>query len=104
MLQNNALEIFLVNGKTYLLAFQRKKERDALYELFMKMELPNFIDFNEEVFVSGKWTKTSITEKWQKGLISNFEYLMQLNTLAGRSFNDLTQFVIHKGNCNNNCI
>lgn len=23
--------------------------------------------------------------------ISNFEYLMQLNTLAGRSYNDITQ-------------
>lgn len=25
--------------------------------------------------------------------ISNFEYLMQLNTLAGRSYNDITQVV-----------
>jgi len=57
------------------------------------MELPNFVNFDEEVFVSGKFLQTSITEKWQKGLISNFEYLMHLNTLAGRSFNDLTQYV-----------
>lgn len=60
----------------------------------MKLSLPNYVDFNDEVFVSGKWTKTSITEKWQKGLISNFEYLMHLNTLAGRSFNDLTQYPV----------
>ena len=26
--------------------------------------------------------------------ISNFEYLMQLNTLAGRSYNDITQVVL----------
>jgi len=25
--------------------------------------------------------------------ISNFEYLMQLNTLAGRSYNDITQVI-----------
>ena len=34
---------------------------------------------------------TVLTEKWQSGAISNFEYLMALNTLAGRSYNDLTQ-------------
>lgn len=27
--------------------------------------------------------------------ISNFEYLMQLNTLAGRSYNDITQVYLH---------
>lgn len=36
----------------------------------------------------------SLTKKWQRGLISNFEYLMHLNTLAGRSFNDLTQYPV----------
>jgi Beige/BEACH domain len=34
---------------------------------------------------------TAMTERWQAGLVSNFEYLMHLNTLAGRSYNDLTQ-------------
>ena len=31
--------------------------------------------------------------RWMEGGISNFEYLMILNTLSGRSFNDLTQYV-----------
>ncbi|KAN0061326.1 Beige protein-like 1 [Thecaphora frezii] len=34
----------------------------------------------------------SLTSAWQQGKISNFAYLMELNTLAGRSMNDLTQF------------
>lgn len=38
--------------------------------------------------------KMSVSKKWKKGLISNFEYLIHLNTLAGRSFNDLTQYPI----------
>ena len=30
----------------------------------------------------------------QNGEMSNFQYLMQLNTLAGRSYNDLMQYPI----------
>ncbi|KAG9149665.1 hypothetical protein Leryth_017584 [Lithospermum erythrorhizon] len=33
-------------------------------------------------------------ESWRRRDISNFEYLMILNTLAGRSYNDLTQYPI----------
>ena len=33
-------------------------------------------------------------KEWQQGLISNFEYLMSLNTLAGRTYNDLTQYPV----------
>ena len=36
----------------------------------------------------------SITHKWQRGEISNFQYLMFLNTLAGRSYNDLSQYPV----------
>ena len=36
----------------------------------------------------------SITQKWKKRLIGNFEYLQHLNTLAGRSYNDLTQYPV----------
>ncbi|XP_021759768.1 BEACH domain-containing protein B-like isoform X1 [Chenopodium quinoa] len=33
-------------------------------------------------------------ESWRKREITNFEYLMILNTLAGRSYNDLTQYPV----------
>ena len=32
--------------------------------------------------------------QFQRGEISNFEYLMCLNTLAGRSYNDLMQYPV----------
>ncbi|SSD60772.1 uncharacterized protein SCODWIG_02533 [Saccharomycodes ludwigii] len=35
-----------------------------------------------------------ITQSWQRGQISNFYYLMIVNFLAGRSFNDLTQYPV----------
>lgn len=39
-------------------------------------------------------TFLAITKKWRIGEMSNFYYLMALNTLAGRTFNDLTQYPV----------
>lgn len=33
-------------------------------------------------------------DRWRRREINNFEYLMHLNTLAGRSYNDLTQYPV----------
>ena len=35
-----------------------------------------------------------MTQKWQRREISNFEYLMFLNTIAGRTYNDLNQYPV----------
>jgi hypothetical protein len=34
------------------------------------------------------------TRRWQRGEISNYDYLIALNSLAGRSFSDLTQYPV----------
>jgi len=31
---------------------------------------------------------------WETGEITNFKYLMKLNNLVGRSFNDLSQYYV----------
>lgn len=36
----------------------------------------------------------SVTERWRRRLLSNFDYLSALNTLAGRSVHDLTQYPV----------
>lgn len=36
----------------------------------------------------------TFTTRWQQGSMSNFEYLMRLNTMAHRSYNDLTQYPV----------
>lgn len=38
--------------------------------------------------------KRELTEKWMQWKISNFEYLMHLNMLSGRSYNDLSQYPV----------
>lgn len=35
-----------------------------------------------------------VPQKWVQREISNFEYLMQLNTIAGRTYNDLSQYPV----------
>lgn len=37
---------------------------------------------------------SGLTERWVHREITNFEYLMQLNTIAGRSYNDLSQYPV----------
>ncbi|KAK8780200.1 hypothetical protein V5799_018460 [Amblyomma americanum] len=38
--------------------------------------------------------QSNMTQKWQRREISNFEYLMFLNTIAGRTYNDLNQYPV----------
>ncbi len=37
---------------------------------------------------------SGLTQKWVQREISNFQYLMQLNTIAGRTYNDLSQYPV----------
>ena len=36
--------------------------------------------------------ETSVTQRWVRGELSSFKYLTHLNTLAGRSYNDLADY------------
>jgi len=92
LFKNCAMEIFMITGKTFMLSFPSKRRRDDIYDKILSFDLPNRVDYERQV--AGNFMRLSITEKWQRGLISNFEYLMHLNTLAGRTFNDLTQYPV----------
>lgn len=114
-----AIEIFFTDGRSYLLTQISPTVRD---ELFFKMmgkaphtstasALPNPEDaWRLEVlkvvdeapqglgsrlgtlFNTAPWMP--VQKRWQRGEISNFHYLMMVNTLAGRTFNDLTQYPV----------
>jgi len=44
--------------------------------------------------VKAFFKKSQLVAMWQNHQISNFEYLMHLNTLSGRTYNDLSQWPI----------
>lgn len=92
-LRDSALEIFLRDGSNHFLDFPHavKQQRNELVRF-----LYSFLPRN----VPKQWPGRGlpllgpVTKAWQTRQISNFEYLMALNTFAGRSFNDLTQYPV----------
>ncbi|XP_008051823.1 lysosomal-trafficking regulator [Carlito syrichta] len=84
-LRDNAVEIFLTNGRTLLLAFDNTKVRDDVYHNILTNNLPNLLEYGNI---------TALTNLWYTGQITNFEYLTHLNKHAGRSFNDLMQYPV----------
>lgn len=114
-----ALEVFFDDGRSYLLTAISSTTRNDIYakllqraphvvkpELLANSEIAWRLDSlrnPEEApqtlgsrFASafGSASSHPATKKWLKGEMSNFHYLMFINTLAGRSFNDLTQYPI----------
>ena len=106
LLRNHGLEIFFSDHRNYFLNFESTKIRDLVWRKIMSLKPPNLIDFGSGGSISnlsGFGTPPSgsqllkrmnIITRWKNREISNFDYLMWLNTLAGRTYNDLTQYPI----------
>ena len=92
-LQRTALEIFFLNGKNYFFEFGIMTERNRCIQAITIMNPPRLIPLCsrhalELLKISG------IVEKLINSEISNFEYLMHLNTISGRTYNDLNQYPV----------
>ncbi|XP_064458168.1 WD repeat and FYVE domain-containing protein 3-like isoform X2 [Ornithodoros turicata] len=107
LLQPIALEVFSADGRNYLLVFPRKV-RNKVYARFLAVATAITDSAQESLagqrrganvesgasLLSNLIGETSVTQRWLRGEISNFQYLMHLNTLAGRSYNDLMQYPV----------
>ncbi|TKR77171.1 hypothetical protein L596_018191 [Steinernema carpocapsae] len=99
MLQNTALELFLSQRTAIMFAFNDhdtvKRVVDHLPRVGVgvKYGLPQS---RKTSLMSPRqlFKHSDMPQKWQKREISNFDYLMFLNTVAGRTFNDLNQYPI----------
>ncbi|XP_016084845.1 WD repeat- and FYVE domain-containing protein 4-like [Sinocyclocheilus grahami] len=94
LLEDNALEIFLKNGTSVFLVFFNNDHVNAHKRLCsvvssLKGRGETVLNVRKAAAVE----KTALI-KWQRGEVSNFEYLMHLNTLAGRTYNDLMQYPV----------
>lgn len=114
-----ALEIFFTDGRSYLLTATSHNVRNDLYNRLVSRS-PLVNDDSALKKSEDSWRLESIrhpeeapqsfgtkfanvfntaaanpaTRKWMRGEISNFAYLMLINTMAGRTFNDLTQYPV----------
>lgn len=79
LLKKTAIEFFFRNGKSIFLNFPNES-LDKIYS-----HLPNFLK---------EKPKSNYISKWQNFEISNLAFLMKLNVLASRSFNDYSQYPV----------
>ncbi|XP_035461782.2 WD repeat- and FYVE domain-containing protein 4 isoform X3 [Scophthalmus maximus] len=96
LLEDNAIEVFMKNGHSAFLVFLNKDHVSAYKRLSTVVSALKGRGVAE---IIANARKTPVVEKaalvkWQKGEISNFEYLMHLNTIAGRTYNDLMQYPV----------
>ncbi|KAF1816742.1 beach-domain-containing protein [Eremomyces bilateralis CBS 781.70] len=114
-----AIEIFFGDGRSYLLTTLTPHIRNDLYSRLVskapQVNTPISPSITEDAWrlealrnpdeapqsigakfanVFNSVSSNPATRKWVKGEMSNFAYLMWINTLAGRTFNDLTQYPV----------
>jgi hypothetical protein len=96
--RNSALEAFFRDGRNFLFNFfgsdhNADKERRRLINVIKGLRLPHLPHFflkTPAICLS----ESHYTEQWINRKISNFEYLMILNTFSGRTYNDLAQYPV----------
>jgi hypothetical protein len=78
--QATVLEIQLRDGSSYFLHFAPTRS-DELAQLFGTCDLVTF-------------KMSELSDQWLARKLSNFDYLMHLNIMAGRSFDDVTHWSV----------
>lgn len=86
-----ALEFFFKNKQTLLIAFSSRAEMEEFTNLFFEFNR----DIKYKTIDTVKiFEMKGYRKKWLHNSISNFEYLMKLNTHASRSLEDFAQYPI----------
>jgi hypothetical protein len=88
-----ALEFFFRNGVTLFIHFLDKDQMLLMEQTLRLMELPRL---QPSLGQSPRqcFANSNMTELWIMRKVSNFDYLMHLNTMAGRTYNDLAQYPV----------
>ncbi|KAI9676047.1 MAG: hypothetical protein M1817_000790 [Caeruleum heppii] len=114
-----AIEVFFTDGRSYLLTTLAVETRDILHGRLLE-KAPHVAGTSEAMPLEDHWRLEAVkshenlpqtfgakfanvfnsshsnpaTRRWARGELSNFHYLMVINTMAGRTFNDLTQYPV----------
>ena len=93
LLRWRGLEIFFADGSSVLLAFEDGSAARSVGKALVGLKPPGLVETHSShaAAVAGA---SKVTEAWVRREISNFDYLMALNTFAGRSHHDLSQYPV----------
>ncbi|XP_067949217.1 lipopolysaccharide-responsive and beige-like anchor protein [Watersipora subatra] len=99
LLERRAIEIFLINRTSIFFSlpdFDTVKKVIGILPVIgvggkygMKPARKHSLATPRQIF-----KQSNMTQRWQRREISNFDYIMFLNTMAGRSYNDLNQYPV----------
>ena len=91
LLEWQAIEIYLKNGKSYYFNFLSKEQNKFILDIFINnKKTKNKIHLKDNFKIH---LKNLLTE-WQKKILSTYEYLLFLNKYSSRTFNDSNQYPI----------
>ena len=95
ILRKTALEVFFIDGSSMLFNFPDSDNEDVSQKLIRlrKTKCVN-LQYNKTLDAKKLIDKSGVLKKWLNYEISNFDYLMLLNGLAGRSYKDVTQYPV----------
>ncbi|XP_037353342.1 lipopolysaccharide-responsive and beige-like anchor protein isoform X2 [Talpa occidentalis] len=99
LLQNTALEIFMANRVAIMFNFPDPATVKKVVNYLPRVGIGTSFGLPQTRRISlasprQLFKASNMTQRWQHREISNFEYLMFLNTIAGRSYNDLNQYPV----------
>jgi factor associated with neutral sphingomyelinase activation len=85
-LRETGLELQLQSGRTLFLSFSDVREREQFRSLVADHPIVCLALARDSV--------ATMAAKWASGELSNFDYLMHVNSLADRTRNDLAQYPV----------
>ncbi|XP_054607494.2 lipopolysaccharide-responsive and beige-like anchor protein isoform X4 [Nothobranchius furzeri] len=99
LLQNTALEVFMANRTAVMFNFPDAAVVKKVVHSLPRVGVGTNYGPPQTRRISLATPKqlfkaSNMTQRWQRREISNFEYLMFLNTISGRTFNDLNQYPV----------
>uniref|UniRef100_A0A673HL47 Neurobeachin n=1 Tax=Sinocyclocheilus rhinocerous TaxID=307959 RepID=A0A673HL47_9TELE len=99
LLQNTALEVFMANRTAVMFNFPDAATVKKVVHCLPRVGVGTNFGLPQTRRISLASPKqlykaSNLTQRWQRREISNFEYLMFLNTISGRTFNDLNQYPV----------
>ncbi|XP_029007052.1 lipopolysaccharide-responsive and beige-like anchor protein isoform X4 [Betta splendens] len=99
LLQNTALEVFMANRTSVMFNFPDAAAVKKVVHSLPRVGVGTNFGLPQTRRISLATPKqlfkaSNMTQRWQRREISNFEYLIFLNTISGRTYNDLNQYPV----------